>query len=142
MQFRQSGNRIQVLAYRGYDKEKRRATVKLLGSFDRYSFSMSDGLLSNLADDEKTELQSHIESIRQSAHIQHRQAMTTNIDSHIKSASDCLTAGECDSLLSVEYASRIYAAVDSLTKTLRKRGFKRPPRVALVGVNADVTVAQ
>ncbi|EQD77172.1 hypothetical protein B1A_03087, partial [mine drainage metagenome] len=36
MQFREQANKIQVLAYRGYNKEKRRAEVKMLGSFDRY----------------------------------------------------------------------------------------------------------
>jgi hypothetical protein len=36
MQFKTVGKRIQVLAYRGYDQEKRRAVVKMLGSFDAY----------------------------------------------------------------------------------------------------------
>jgi hypothetical protein len=130
MQFRQSGNRVQVLAYRGYDKEKRRATVKLLGSFDRHGFGMSDGLMDALNDDEKAELQSHIKSIRQSHDEDYRQSVTKNVDSFISKASDCLSNGECDGLLTPEYASRVYASIDSLTKVLRKRGFKRPPKVA------------
>ena len=37
MQLKKIGKRIHVLAYRGYDTEKRRAVLKMLGSFDAYS---------------------------------------------------------------------------------------------------------
>lgn len=128
MQFRPQGNRIQVLAYRGYDKEKRRATVKLLGSFDRLSLNVSDDLLSKLTDDERTELQSHINSIRQSRDRLNQQYSLIHVDSHINFASDSLISGDYDSHVSDEYATRVYEAIDKLTKALRKAGFKRPLR--------------
>jgi len=65
MQFKRQGKKIQVLAYRGYDKEKRRAIIKMLGSLDAYSFDAQVSLLNNLTDDEKIELQSYIENERQ-----------------------------------------------------------------------------
>jgi hypothetical protein len=40
VQFKPVGNRIQLVAYRGYDQEKRRAIVKVLGSIDAYSLVM------------------------------------------------------------------------------------------------------
>ena len=43
MQFKPVGNRIQLVAYRGYDQEKRRAIVKVLGSIDAYSLVMRQG---------------------------------------------------------------------------------------------------
>ena len=51
MQFKRQGRRVQVLAYRGYDKEKRRAIVKMMGSYDVYSYEPSDGLIDSLTDD-------------------------------------------------------------------------------------------
>ena len=66
MQFKEQKGRVQVLAYSGYDKEKRRAIVKMLGSFDRYNYSPSVGLLENLTDEQRMELQSEIEKRRQS----------------------------------------------------------------------------
>ena len=60
MQFRDQANRTQVLVYRGYDKAKKRAIVKLVGSYDRFSFAMSDELKNNLTEDEMSELQYHI----------------------------------------------------------------------------------
>ena len=73
MQFKRQGRRVQVLAYRGYDKEKRRAIVKMMGSIDAYSYEPSDGLIENLTDEEKKELQSYIETERQAAEKRSRQ---------------------------------------------------------------------
>ena len=66
MQFKPQGRRVQVLAYAGYDKDKKRAIVKMLGSYDSYNLEPSDGLINNLTDEQKTELQSHFEEVRQS----------------------------------------------------------------------------
>lgn len=126
MQFREQGRRIQVLAYRGYNKEKKRAEVKLLGSFDRYGFQLSDGLMDSLSPDEKTELLSHIETMRQSDNDSHLQYQLKSLDTHIMKICDSLSGGKFDSLVTDEYASKVYASIDSLTKLLRKKGFRRP----------------
>lgn len=128
MQFREQGKRIQVLAYRGYDKEKRRAQVKLLGSFDRYGFGMSDGLMDNLTDDEKLELQSHIENMRQSQQSAIRGHAVRQLASRITEVSDSLTDEAFASRADREYATEVYAAIDVLTKRLRKLGFRRLAR--------------
>lgn len=125
MQFRTQGNRIQVLAYRGYNKEKRRAEVKLVGSFNRTDFTPSDGLIDALTDDEKTELQSHIDSLRQSHDRTVRQANVEYISRSLKIVSDSLTDPECARLINEDSAAKIYAAMDELAKGLRKLGFKR-----------------
>jgi len=130
MQFREQGKRIQVLGYRGYDKAKRRAVVKLLGSFDRYTFTPSDGLLESMTDDEKLELQSHMETMRQSQQKAIGQHHMKNLASHIKSVCDSMTDEHDGSIINKEYASQIYEAVDSLTKKLRKLGYSRTIRQA------------
>jgi len=125
MQFRPQGNRIQVLAYRSYDKAKKRAQVKLLGSFSKLDFSLSDGLIEALTDDEKTELQSRIASIRQSHEKTIRQASVRYISHSIKSVSDSLTDPECASLVTEKVASELFESIDGLAKALRKLGFRR-----------------
>ena len=58
MQFKPVGNRIQLVAYRGYDQEKRRAIVKVLGSMDAYTLELPKDLLDILSEDEKAEVES------------------------------------------------------------------------------------
>ena len=130
MQFRDQANRTQVLAYRGYNKEKKRADVKLLGSFDRFSFELSDELKTNLTVDEMTELQSHIETVRQSRNKSVRRSDILNLHSHIDGVSDSLTDPEFDSLITSEYATQVYASIDRLTKVLRRKGHRRPQKGA------------
>lgn len=130
MQFRKQGRRIQVLAYRGYDREKRRAVVKLLGSFDAYSLSVPDELNSALSDDERSELQSYVQSIRQSRDTDMLQFSLEDLPNRIKRVSDSLNDGQLECNLPEQYASELYEAFSSLTKALRKRGVKRPPSVA------------
>lgn len=60
MQFKPVGNRIQLVAYRGYDQEKRRAIVKVLGSMDAYTLELPKDLLDILSEDEKAEVESFI----------------------------------------------------------------------------------
>ena len=128
MQFREQGKRIQVLAYRGYDKTKKRAKIELLGSFGRYSFDMSDGLMNKLTVNEKNELLSHIETIRQSDEKSSRQSGVKYLASQINKVSDSLTSNEFASLANREYATEVYTAIDDLTKKLRKLGFRRPAK--------------
>jgi len=128
MQFREQARRIQVLAYRGYDKEKKRAIIKLLGSFDRYSFSPSDGLLDNLTAEEKIELEAHIETMRQSVEKTNRQYKARHVASQIASAADSITREEFD--ISDGWAADCWAAIDELSRAMRKAGYPKPPRKA------------
>lgn len=125
MQFRVQGNRVQVLAYRGYDREKRRAQVKLMGSFNRWTFDMTDGLMDSLTVDERSELQSHIEKIRLEVSEMANRHNIRTVAKTVREAADCLTSDKSDSLITAEVASSILEAMDSLTAALRKRGFRR-----------------
>ncbi len=124
MQFKKQGGRVQVLAYRGYDKEKRRAIVKMMGSYDVYSYKPSDGLIDSLTDDEKQELQSHIEKARQSANKETRQYNAKYVASRIAEASDTIRAGDFEP--SEAWASEVWAALDALAKAMRKAGHPKP----------------
>lgn len=126
MQFKRVKGKIQVLAYRGYDKEKRRAIVKMLGSIDAYNYSMSDGLQDAMTVEEKEELQSYIESLRQSDKDKALQYMTEGLHRSIKQVSDSLATGR--HYMTDDISNRLYAAIDELQKAMRRAGFKRPAK--------------
>jgi hypothetical protein len=123
MQFTRAGNRIQVRAYRGYNKEKKRSDVKLLGSLEAYTYEPSDDLLSNMTDDEKKELQSYIEKERLSykktmflTHTKYAASQLVEIANALRSQE--FSPGE-------EWAAEMFDAMSVLTKALAKRGYKR-----------------
>lgn len=134
MQFKEVGKRIQVLAYRGYDKEKKRAVIKLLGSFNKYSYEMSDGLEESLTDAEKEEVQSYIKKIQQSFNDDMLRSLPFLICSQIEHLSNSLNAKETD--ISAEQANTLFERIDLLSKALKKAGHKKPAKAVKKPVDA------
>lgn len=126
MQFKEQKNKVQVLAYEGYDKEKRRAIVKMLGSFDRYDYSLSVGLLERLTVEQKKELQSEIERRRQSDDKRMDSYIISDSHSRINKIADIISSGEYDSQAIM--ADKIWEAMDLLARSLKRAGFKKPHR--------------
>ena len=126
MQFKEQKGRVQVLAYDGYDKEKRRAIVKMLGSFDRYDYSLSVGLLERLTVEQKKELQSEIEKRRQSDDKRMNSYIISDSHSRINKIADIISSGEYDSQAIM--ADKIWEAMDLLARSLKRAGFKKPHR--------------
>lgn len=124
MQFKRQGRRVQVLAYRGYDKERRRAIVKMMGSYDAYSYEPSDGLIYSLTDEEKKELQSHIKTERQEAEKRNRQYSAKFAASQIKEVADTIQGGDFEP--SEAWAADTWAAIEALAKAMRKAGYPKP----------------
>lgn len=133
MQFKDTKGRIQVLKYIGYDKDKKRAKVQMVGSLNRYSFEPTAGLFESLTADEKEELQSYIKEKRQSQEKERRQSAVENADYSLKRVADSLA--DDDITISPEKAARIWAEIEALTKAMKKAGHskpkakKAPPRV-------------
>jgi hypothetical protein len=127
MQFKKIGGRVQVLAYRGYDKEKRRSVVQLLGTMNAYTFEPSVGLLEKLTDDEKTELQSYKEKIRQQEQKQYDSHSVLHIDSRIDIVSKLLETPENYSL-NQQWGDGVWLALDKLQKALKKAGHQKPKK--------------
>lgn len=90
MQFRQQKNKIQVLAYKKYNREKKRAEVELLGSFDVITFELSAGLLNKLTVEQLKELEAEITKRKQSDLNTSRLDEVKNIYSHLIKLHDCL----------------------------------------------------
>lgn len=123
MQFKKRGNKIQVLAYEGYDKEKRRSIVKAKGTLCAYTFKPSEGLIDNLTDKQKEELQSYINNERQKERKNRLQYTASSIDSYINKATEALEQSLYQ--LNEAKALNIYEAMDRLKKAMRKQGFSR-----------------
>lgn len=93
MQFKKAGKRIQVLAYRGYDKEKRRAIVKLMGSLDVRTYEIAEGFLfDELTGNERDEFDGYIaEALTRKARedeIGAAENLAANIDKAIRAIKD------------------------------------------------------
>ena len=143
MQFRPQGNRIQVLGYRGYDKEKKRAQVKLLGSISKSGFPhgrvASKDLWGNLTEAEKNELHVYIGALQKSHDDKMRQYGIESMAERINQVSDSLAKEQFVSHTDREFANEVYEAIDGLTKRLRKMGFRRTVKLPVETANADAS---
>lgn len=126
MQFKKVSNRIQVLAYRGYDKIKCRSIIKMVGSLDRHTFKPIDGLLKNITVEEKLELQSYIEREIQEVNKKILQEDINKSACNIKKVTDALKSGDFE--FPEGWSDEMWTAIDALTHAMRRAGFKRPPR--------------
>ncbi len=122
------GNRIQVLAYRGYDKEKRRAIVKVLGSMDAYMLDVPKDLLDVLSEDEKAEVVSYIADTKAKNQKRNNALSIQYIASNLDRVADLVQGGVEDYELSEQWGVEVWAALEKMQKSLRKAGFKRPVR--------------
>jgi hypothetical protein len=134
MQFKKSGNRIQVLAYRGYDTERRRSVVRQLGSISGLDFSPSVGLMDNLTVDEKTELQAYIEKARQERQQASRRYNARNAAEAMNTAAEAITDGTY--AVTTDEAAAIWSAIAALTKSLRRAGHPRPTKPRKIALEA------
>ena len=68
MQFRQRGKKIQVYRYAGYDTEKKRAKMELLGSMDLEGWPGHKlaARISSLSEEEKAELKAYQKHLEES----------------------------------------------------------------------------
>lgn len=130
MQFREQAKKIQVLAYRGYNKEKKRADVKMLGSFDKYTFTLSDGLLDSLTDEEKKELTAHIETMRQSSEDRSRQYVMSSVIDRLAEADSLLVAGMAFDIthLNSDRSAAVWRSIKALESMMEAAGYPRPKR--------------
>ena len=120
MQYREQGRKVQVLAYRGFDKAKKRPIVKMLGSFDRYGYGLSDGLMDALTVEEKTDLTSYIETLRQSDASLRRQYALRSIIQSLIEASAAIEAGDVLTVASKDQALQAKKAMRRISRAITK----------------------
>ena len=126
MQFRKAGNRIQVLAYRGYDNEKKRAIVKMLGSFDAFSYSYPDDLTADMSEEEKLELAEYIENHKKEKEADRLNSAINYLKFALKNGINALDKGA--KFESESGALVVWEDVIALQKALRKAGYPKPKK--------------
>lgn len=108
----------------GYDKEKRRAKVQMLGSMSAYAPCIDDELRLKLTAEQLKEVQVYIDERKEkesfeSDSIAH-EFMSMSLKRHARIIRD-----ERFELIENE-ANAIFEALDEVKKALRERGFKKP----------------
>ncbi len=137
MQFKVQKNKIQVLVYTGYDKAKKRAIVKMVGSLDRFTYEPTSDFLNELTILQREEVQSYINESRQSSDLSVLQYRLEFLDSHIKVVSEGLADGRLT--LESDNADKLWEAIGLLSATLRKTGHAKPKRVRKTSNQPDQT---
>lgn len=122
MLFKEQGGKVQVLLYAGYDEATNIPRIKKVGSFDKYTYKPSPGLMDKLNAAQRDELQAEFERRRQLA-------LGLNRQHYLKSIVPTLE-GACESLrngvrLDTTEASRVWDALDDMGKALRQAGHPR-----------------
>lgn len=141
MQFRKVGGKIQVVEYAGYDKEKKRSVVKMVGTLDRYSLRITDELKSKLTAEQEKEIQQYIETETQRKQRETDSAYINICDSQIRKMADCITVAHTDSdnkeesdrraserVIVKQKAEAIWEALEQIQKALKKAGHPRPKK--------------
>jgi hypothetical protein len=125
VQFKEQGGKVQVLLYSGYDEVKQVPRIKRVGSFDKYTYKPSPGLLDKLSAQQRDELEAEWQRRRQLALGLNRQHYLNTLVPNLQ--------GACESLrnqarLTHEEAERIWEALEDLTKAMRQAGHLKPTR--------------
>lgn len=123
VQFNEKGSKVQVLLYSGFDEAKQVPRIKIVGSFDKYTYKPSPGLLDKLNPQQRDELEAEWERRRRLAEGLNRRHYLNSLIPTLQ--------GACDSLrnqtkLEAEEATRIWEQMDELAKALRQAGFPKP----------------
>ena len=125
MQFREKGGKVEVLLYTGYDEVKQAPRIKVMGSFDKYTYKPSPGLMDKLNTQQRDELAAEWDRRRALALGLNRQHYINSLVPNLR--------GACDSLrnqtpLSSEQAHQIWEAIEELSKALKQAGHPKPSR--------------
>jgi hypothetical protein len=131
MQFKRTKTgMIQLLAYQGYDKEKKRAIVKLIGTFPAHRSCIDDidsdivkQLTSEQLDELKTWLDNNSVSMKEYANYSNAISLSGTIKSALAYASS--NDNRLNEVIIDEWAKAYYEATHVLDKQLKKMGYKK-----------------
>jgi len=127
LHFREAGNKLQVLAYGGYDKEKKRAIVDMIGAID-YStmkFEPADKVKKGLRvinEDELKQVNEQLDMLTEFERRAVKERAVERIESALRDAAEAVKAYGVD-VMSEEQAAGIYSQIQELTAGMRKCGY-------------------
>jgi len=131
MQFRKQGDKIQVLKYATYDKDKRRAVIKMIGSFDCNTFEQTEGLTNLMTPKDLEQFHEKIDGMRKEAAALDRNYTVNSFPSSIVKVYDCIKTHDLEikaTDVTKDDAVAIYGVIKALTKALETAGHPVPKR--------------
>jgi hypothetical protein len=128
MQIREQGKQVQLIRS-PYDSTKKRCVQKVVHTFkQRYSYSSDDvnrylsaEQVADLSDDEKKTLSDWLKAKTDKTTADDRKYSISYADSHISKAADAISSDG----VSAEQAAKIWEAMTTLSKALKKSGHPR-----------------
>jgi hypothetical protein len=125
VQFKEQGSKVQVLLYIGFDEAKNAPIVKSVGSFDKYTYKPSPGLIDKLTPEQRDELEAEWQRRRRIALGLNRQHYINSLAANIRGACDSLDNGAA---LTPQQSAEIWDAMAELVRAMREAGYARPTR--------------
>jgi hypothetical protein len=125
VQFKEQGGKVRVLVYSGYDEVKQVPRIKAVGSFDKYTYKPSPGLMDKLNAQQRDELEAEWQRRRQRAVGLNRQHYLNTLIPNLRGACESLREQAC---LTPEEAQQIWDALEDLSKAMRQAGYVKPAR--------------
>ena len=125
MQFvvQQNSNKVKVVRYEGYDKEKRRSIVKQVASLDKYNPQITYEMRQIFTPEELEEVEDWIKKRLHEMSRSEQKYAFERLDYYLSRASSAVAQDVVE--LTEERAGRIYAAIAHFEHLLKKRGFKK-----------------
>ncbi|WP_194714527.1 hypothetical protein [Noviherbaspirillum soli] len=133
MQFKEQGGKVQVLLYTGFDEARNAPIVRIVGSFDKYTYKPSPGLLDKLSIEQRDELDAECNRRRQAALALNRQHYINSLAANIRGACDSL---DNNAALTPQQSDEIWDAMAELVRAMREAGYPRPSRDRKPGAEA------
>ncbi|HEX8887176.1 MAG TPA: hypothetical protein VF797_22040 [Noviherbaspirillum sp.] len=133
MQFKEQGGKVQVLLYTGFDEARNAPIVRIVGSFDKYTYKPSPGLLDKLSLEQRDELDAECNRRRQAALALNRQHYINSLAANIRGACDSL---DNNAALTPQQSDEIWDAMADLVRAMREAGYPRPSRDRKPGAEA------
>ena len=133
MQFKEQGGKVQVLLYTGFDEARNAPIVRIVGSFDKYTYKPSPGLLDKLSLEQRDELDAECNRRRQAALALNRQHYINSLAANIRGACDSL---DNNAALTPQQSDEIWDAMADLVRAMREAGYPRPSRDRRPGAEA------
>jgi hypothetical protein len=107
--------------------------VRIVGSFDKYTYKPSPGLLDKLSLEQRDELDAECNRRRQAALALNRQHYINSLAANIRGACDSL---DNNAALTPQQSDEIWDAMADLVRAMREAGYPRPSRDRRPGAEA------
>lgn len=132
LHFQEKAQRINVRAYTGYDREKKRSSYALIGSMGRFDYEPNDRLKAVLDGSERIAgafnetLEKYKEEKAEASKEFDRRMIKDGINRYAKSLADGIEMkSEDDEEITAELAANVYASIKRAEAILRKHGHKK-----------------